>query len=111
MLMTLREARERPSKTYSWQSFMLANIMAEIPWNSLAAVIIFVCWYYPIGMYRNAEATDALNERGGLMFLLIWSFLLFTSTFTNFIIAGVDVAETGGNIATLLFSLCLVFCG
>uniref|UniRef100_A0A0W0FAX3 Putative multidrug resistance protein cdr1 n=1 Tax=Moniliophthora roreri TaxID=221103 RepID=A0A0W0FAX3_MONRR len=101
----LYEARERPSKTYSWQAFMLGNIMAEIPWNSLAAVIIFVCWYYPIGMYRNAEATDALNERGGLIFLL------FTSTFTNFIIAGVDVAETGGNIANLLFSLCLVFCG
>lgn len=45
------------------------------------------------------------------MFLLIWSFLLFTSTFAHMVIAGIELAETGGNIATLLFSLCLIFCG
>ncbi|KAK7058385.1 Multidrug resistance protein [Paramarasmius palmivorus] len=107
----LYEARERPSKTYSWVAFMLANIWAEIPWNSLMAVILFACWYYPVGLYRNAEEAGALNERGILMFLLIWSFLLFTSTFTHMIIAGIEAAETGGNIATMLFSLTLLFCG
>lgn len=45
------------------------------------------------------------------MFLLIWTFLLFTSTFAHMIIAGIELAETGGNIATMLFSLCLIFCG
>ena len=29
------EARERPSKTYSWKSFMAANIFVEIAWNSV----------------------------------------------------------------------------
>ncbi|OOF95383.1 hypothetical protein ASPCADRAFT_207854 [Aspergillus carbonarius ITEM 5010] len=108
---SLYEARERPSKTYSWQAFMTANIIVELPWNALMSVIIFVCWYYPIGLYKNAEPTDAVHERGALMFLLILSFLLFTSTFAHMIIAGIELAETGGNIANLVFSLCLIFCG
>ena len=45
------------------------------------------------------------------MFLLIWAFLMFTSTFAHMVIVGVESAETGGNIANLLFSLCLIFCG
>ncbi|KAL4922188.1 ABC-2 type transporter-domain-containing protein [Aspergillus aurantiobrunneus] len=108
---SLYEARERPSKAYSWQVFMTANILVELPWNTLMAVLIFVCWYYPIGLYNNAKPTDAVTERGGLMFLLIWTFLLFTSTFAHMVIAGIELAETGGNVATMLFSLCLIFCG
>ncbi|KAJ5096799.1 ABC multidrug transporter C [Penicillium angulare] len=108
---SLYEVRERPSKTYSWQAFMASNIIVELPWNTLAAILIFVCWYYPIGLYRNAEPTDAVHTRGLLMFLLIWTFLLFTSTFAHMVIAGIDLAETGGNLANLFFSLCLIFCG
>jgi ATP-binding cassette subfamily G (WHITE) protein 2 (PDR) len=107
----LYEVRERPSKTYSWKVFMFSNILVELPWNTLMAALIFFCWYYPIGLYRNAEPTDAVAERGALMFLYILAFLLFTSTFSHFIIAGMDSAETAGNIANLMFSLCLVFCG
>jgi len=45
------------------------------------------------------------------MFLFIWVFLLFASTFTHMMIAGIETAETAGNIANLLFSLTLIFCG
>lgn len=107
----LYEVRERPAKTYSWKAFMLSNIIVELPWNSLMAVFIFLCWYYPIGLYRNAEPTDAVVERGGLMFLFIWAFLLFTSTFTNMAIAGIETAEAAGNMGNLCFTLCLIFCG
>lgn len=107
----LYEARERPSKTYSWQAFMAANLIVELPWNTLMAVIMFAGWYYPIGFDRNALATDAVKERGALMFLLIWAFFMFTSTFTHMVIAGVELATAGGNIATLFFTLCLIFCG
>jgi len=108
---SLYEVRERPSKTYSWQAFLAANIIVELPWNSLMALIIFVSWYYPIGLYRNAEPTDAVTERGGLMFLLVWSFLMYASTFTHMVIAGMDLAITGGHVANMAFSLCLIFCG
>ncbi|KAH7417874.1 AtrD, ABC-transporter [Cadophora sp. MPI-SDFR-AT-0126] len=107
----LYEVRERPSKTYSWQAFMLSNILVELPWNALVAVIIYVCFYYPIGMYRNAEFADQFTERSGLMFLFVLAFLLFASTFTNMVIAGIETAEGGSGIASLMFSLCLIFCG
>ncbi|KAL4754751.1 hypothetical protein BDW72DRAFT_200447 [Aspergillus terricola var. indicus] len=108
---SLYEARERPSKAYSWKAFMAANIIAELPWNSLMAAPIFFCWYYPIRLYNNAKPTDAVTERGGLMFLLIWTFLLFTSTLAHMIITSIELAETAGNVANLLFSLYLIFCG
>ncbi|CAG8274635.1 unnamed protein product [Penicillium salamii] len=105
------EVRERPSKMYSWKVFMASNIIVELPWNTLVAILMFFCWYYPVGLYQNAEPTDAVSERGALMFLYLLMFLLFTSTFSHMVVAGVENAETGGNIANLLFSLLLLFCG
>ncbi|PYH42887.1 AtrD, ABC-transporter [Aspergillus saccharolyticus JOP 1030-1] len=107
----LYEVRERPAKTYAWSAFMLANIFADIPWNSLAAVLIFLPFYYIIGMNHNAEETHATAERGGLMFLLIWSFLMHCGTFTIMMVAGVATAEVGATLALLLFAMCLIFCG
>ncbi|KAM0525530.1 hypothetical protein ACHAPE_000237 [Trichoderma viride] len=108
---SLYEVRERPSKVYSWKVFMLSQIFVELPWNSLMAVIMYFCWYYPVGLYRNAEPTGELHERGALMFLFILSFLIFSGTFSTFIIAGFETAEAGANIANLMFMLCLIFCG
>lgn len=107
----LYEVRERPSKAYSWKAFLGAQILVELPWQTLMAVFSFVSWYYPIGLYRNAQPTDAVTERGGLMFLFIWTFYLFTSTFSHMLIAAVELAEVGGMYANLLFSLSLIFCG
>ncbi|RCK59194.1 hypothetical protein Cantr_07336 [Candida viswanathii] len=50
----LYEARERPSKTFSWFAFIAAQVTAEIPYQIVAAAISFFCWYYPVGMYKNA---------------------------------------------------------
>ena len=108
---SLYEVRERPSKAYSWKAFMIANIVVELPWSTLMAVLMYFCWYYPIGFYRNAEYTDQVHLRGFMMFLMLWMFMLFASTFSHVCIAGIELAETGGNIAQLLFSLCLIFCG
>lgn len=108
---SLYEVRERPSKVYSWKVFMLSQIIVELPWNSFMAVIMYFCWYYPVGLYRNAEPTGEVSERGALMFLFILSFLVFSGTFSTFIIAGFETAEAGGNIANLMFTLCLIFCG
>ena len=107
---SLYEARERPSKAYSWKAFILANVVVELPWNTLASILIFFCWYYPIGLYRNAEPNH-VHERGAQMFLFSWTFMLFCSTFAHLCIAGIELAETGANIANTLFSLVLIFCG
>ncbi|KAK9470227.1 ABC-2 type transporter-domain-containing protein [Dipodascopsis tothii] len=108
---SLYEVRERPAKTYSWQAFMISNILSEIPWQTLLAVLSFFSWYYPIGMYKNAEPTDAVHERGGLMFLYILLFYIFTSTFAHMVVAGVDLADTAANLSNLMFTMCLLFCG
>ncbi|KAF8189914.1 ABC-2 type transporter-domain-containing protein [Mycena galopus ATCC 62051] len=108
---TLYEARERPSKAYSWVAFLLAQIVVELPWQLLAAAICFVSWYYPIGLYRNAIPAHEVKERGGLMFLFVAQFMLFTSTFSQMLVAGSETAEAAGNIGNLLFSFTLLFCG
>jgi ABC-type multidrug transport system permease subunit len=107
----LYEVRESPSKTYSWAAFILAQVTVELPWNSLAAVITFFPFYYLIGMDQNAVPTHAVTERGGLMFLLLWAFLMHCSTFTTMIVAAAATAEIGAILALLLFTFCLIFCG
>jgi ATP-binding cassette subfamily G (WHITE) protein 2 (PDR) len=111
MQRSLYEVRERPSKAYSWKAFILASVCVEIPWNALMAVPAYFAWYYPIGLYNNAEPTHSVIARGGTMFLLLLLFMLYTSTFTIMIIAGMEDPAAAGQISQLLFSLCLVFCG
>ncbi|KAF5256808.1 hypothetical protein FOXYS1_12697 [Fusarium oxysporum] len=108
---SLYEARERPSKVYSWKIFMLSQIIVELPWNGLMSVFMYLCWYYPVGLYRNALPMDQVNERGALAFLFILVFLLLSSTFTDLVIAGFEAAEVAMNILNLWFTLCLIFCG
>ena len=74
------------------------------------SVLLFVCWYFPIGMYRNATA-DSAYERAALAFLGIWSFMLFTSTLSHMVATGIESGQTAVNIAQLLYSLSLIFCG
>lgn len=107
---SLYEVRERPSKTYSWVAFILSNIIAEFPWQTLGAVLSFFCYYYPVGYYRNAPSGE-LHERGAQVFMIIWAFYLFTSTFAHMVIAGIEDEHTGGIMATILFCICLGFCG
>ncbi|KAJ5051680.1 uncharacterized protein L3040_001453 [Drepanopeziza brunnea f. sp. 'multigermtubi'] len=108
---SLYESHERPSKTYSWIIFITSNLIVELPWNTLRGLILFCSWYYPIGLYRNAEPTHAVPEREGLIFLFLWTFVIFAGTFTHLVVAGIDTAETAGNVGNLLFSLCLIFNG
>jgi len=107
----LYESHERPSRTYSWAVFIISNAIAELPWQAVLAVLQFVTWYYPIGMYQNALVADQLVERGALMFLTIWSYLTFSSTFSQMIVTIMPDAATGVNISALLYSLSLIFCG
>ncbi|KIW15896.1 hypothetical protein PV08_05946 [Exophiala spinifera] len=108
---SLYEVRERPAKTYSWIVFMLSQIIAEVPWNTLASVFMWALVYYPVGFYKNANAADQGAERGALMWLLFWVFMIFVSTFANLCITFADTADEGGNNANFLFMLIFFFCG
>ncbi|AAS54349.2 AGL142Cp [Eremothecium gossypii ATCC 10895] len=107
----LFEVRERHSKTFSWKVFLLSQITAEIPWAILGATISFFCFYYPVGFYTHA--TDAANraERGFLFWLLCVTFYIFSATFGQFCIAGLEKAEPAAILANFYFTMCLIFSG
>lgn len=108
---SLYEARERPSKTFSWISWVLAQITAEIPWQIVIGTVGFFCWFYPVGFYHNAEPTKTVSERTALVWLLVVTFYVFISTFGQFCAAALDAAEVGGNLSSLFFTMALNFCG
>ncbi|ODV96600.1 hypothetical protein PACTADRAFT_48431 [Pachysolen tannophilus NRRL Y-2460] len=107
----LYEARERPSKTFSWVAFITAQITAEIPWQILCGTMAFFCWYYPVGLYRNAPTTEQLHERGALAWLFSISFYVFVSSMGQMCVAGIEIYNNAGNLANLLFMISLNFCG
>ncbi|ODV90247.1 hypothetical protein CANCADRAFT_103973 [Tortispora caseinolytica NRRL Y-17796] len=108
---SLYEVRERPSKTFSWKAFIAAQITVEIPWQLLVGTLAFLCWYYPVGLYHNAELTDSVTHRSGMMYFYISAFFIFSTSMGQLCVAGIEIAENAANIANLLFTLCLAFCG
>ncbi|EFQ98073.1 multidrug resistance protein CDR1 [Nannizzia gypsea CBS 118893] len=106
----LYEARERPSKIYRWTTYLLSNILVELVWHSVMAAIMYFCWYYPVGFVRNTTPNDQAI-RGFLVFLFLWVYLLFTSTFAHFAIFWIDLPETAGVLTSLFWMLCILFCG
>ncbi|SCV01822.1 LAME_0G18734g1_1 [Lachancea meyersii CBS 8951] len=107
----LYEARERPSRTFSWLAFILSQISVEIPWNILAGTVGFFVYYFPVGFYNNASFADQLHERGALFWLYATAFYVFTGSMAQLVIASQEVAQSAGQISSLLFTMCLSFCG
>ena len=105
------EVREAPSRTFSWFAFMAAQISSEIPFQFVLGVLAYLCWYYPVGLYRNAEPTDAVHERGALVWLLMTTFYVYTTTMGHLCISFIEIAENAANLAVMLFTMCLTFCG
>lgn len=108
---SLFEARESRSKSYSWTVFLAANVIVELWWQTVASVVVFVSWYYITLLWQNGDASFGIVERGGLVFVLIWLFCLWLTTFSQAAGVGIEHPETAVQIATLCFWLSLVFCG
>jgi ATP-binding cassette subfamily G (WHITE) protein 2 (SNQ2) len=56
----LFEARERPSKLYSWPVLILTFVLTEIPWNLLGGTLFWVPWYYMV-RYGDASKLAAFS--------------------------------------------------
>jgi ATP-binding cassette subfamily G (WHITE) protein 2 (PDR) len=107
----LYEARERPSKTFSWLAFIFAQITAELPWQIAIGTLGFFSWYYPVGIHQNGIASGTVAERGVLVWLYVVAFYIFISTFGQFCVAAMETAEVGANLSSLFFTMALNFCG
>ncbi|KAH7054493.1 ABC-2 type transporter-domain-containing protein [Macrophomina phaseolina] len=105
------EVRELHSRMYSWRIFILSNIVVEVFWGSFVSLILFFCWYYPTGFYRDIHAEQEVHTRGLLTFFLIWTFLFFVISLSQLVIAAVDSDEGAAKLSNLVFILSLLFCG
>lgn len=74
------------------------------------AVLVYFCWFYPVGFTQNMSADDE-HIRGFLVFLFMWMFMLFVSTFSHLCIAAFETPDMAGALATLIWVLCIAFCG
>jgi ATP-binding cassette subfamily G (WHITE) protein 2 (PDR) len=75
------------------------------------AIFCFLAWYYPVGLYRNAEPTDAVAIRAFLTLLIIVATFLFASSLAHMLIAGSPSEEIAGAFATLMSIMLYAFCG
>ncbi|ESW97055.1 hypothetical protein KL918_000666 [Ogataea parapolymorpha] len=108
---SLYEVRERPSKTFSWVAFVLAQVTAEIPYNWICGTLAYFCWYYPVGLQKNAAAVNATAERGALSWLNMVAFFCFSSTLGQAAGAAIEISDNAANLVSLLFTMSLNFCG
>ncbi|KAL4878791.1 ABC-2 type transporter-domain-containing protein [Aspergillus karnatakaensis] len=107
----LYETRERQSKTYAWQAFILSNIAVEFFWNTIMSVLCYIVWFYPVGLYHNAEYTDTVHSRSTLSLLALWASFLFASSMGHMLISGMDSEQLASALAHLMFIMMYVFCG
>ncbi|OBA28436.1 pleiotropic drug resistance protein PDR [Hanseniaspora valbyensis NRRL Y-1626] len=107
----LYEARERPSRTFSWIAFILGQMSAELPCNFLAGAVGFFCYFYPIGFYHNASLSGQLSERSGLFFLYSCAYFVWVGSFGSMVAAPFEDPQAGGHIANLMFTMSLSFNG
>jgi ATP-binding cassette subfamily G (WHITE) protein 2 (PDR) len=75
------------------------------------AIFCFLVWYYPVGLYRNAEWTDSVHIRAFHTLLIIVVTFLFSSSLAHLLIAGAPNEEIAGAFATLLSIMLYAFSG
>lgn len=107
----LYEARERPSRTFSWFSFISSQILVEVPWNIIAGTIAFFVYYYPVGFYANASEANQLHERGALYWLFCTAFFVWIGSMGILANSFLEHAAEAANVALLCFAFSLAFCG
>lgn len=107
---SLYEARERPSRTFSWLAFILGQITGEIPWNVMCGTLAFLCWYYPIG-FTSAYPSSEVAPRSATMWFAIVLFYIYTSTMAQTCISFIEISENAANLLIFLFTACLNFSG
>ncbi len=109
-LSALYSVREKSSKIYHWSTFVLSNILAEVPYNIGAGTLFFIGWYFGVGYFRTFDGSAA-NNRGIYQWLLLMLFEMWWSTFGQAIAALAPNAQTASVLTTLFTSFVITFNG
>ncbi|KAK4183175.1 putative ATP-binding cassette transporter [Podospora australis] len=102
---SLYEVRERPSKTYSWKAFIIANVVVEIPYQILTGILTFACFYYPV------IGADQSSARQGLILLFTMQLFIYASAFAHMTITALPDAQSAGGLVILLTMMATIFSG
>lgn len=105
-LRKIYDSRERYSNMYHWSVFVAANIIVEIPFNFVISSLGFVCWYFPVGWWRDISA-----GRGAFMYLVFILYQVYHTTFSQAVAIVSPNAETAAMITTLFYTFILAFSG
>ncbi|KAK1756393.1 ABC transporter-like protein [Echria macrotheca] len=101
---SLYEVRERPSKTYSWKAFIIANIVVEMPWQILTGILTYACFYYPVVGIQS-------SSRQGLVLLFVIQLFIYASSFAHMTITALPDAQAAGGLVVLLTMMSTIFSG
>lgn len=107
----LYEVRERPSKMFGWFPWIMSQLTSEMPWQIITGTLAFLTWYYPVGFYRNMEATHSVSERSGLTWLITVTLHMFISTYSQMWVTAFDAPEIGAQIATIFYATAFDYSG
>lgn len=106
------KVREAPSRNIQiGLHFITGQITSELPYQIAVGTLSYLCWYYPVGLYANAEPTHTVNQRGILMWMFLTSFYVYSATFGQLCMSFNELIDVAGNLASTLYIMCLMFCG
>jgi ATP-binding cassette subfamily G (WHITE) protein 2 (SNQ2) len=95
--------REHPSRIYGWFAFCTAQIVPEIPFAFLGAVVYYALFYFPVGF--------PAGEPAGYAFLMVILFHLFSTSWGQWITALTDDYAIAANIIPFFLIMCETFNG
>ncbi|EUC45169.1 hypothetical protein COCMIDRAFT_96219 [Bipolaris oryzae ATCC 44560] len=98
------ETREKKSKMYSWQSFVTALIVSEMPYLVICAVLYYLVFYFASGLPTNPSSAGAV-----FFVFLIYQFIY--TGFGQFVAAYAPNAVFASLVNPLLLAVLCCFCG
>ncbi|KAF5860488.1 hypothetical protein ETB97_001438 [Aspergillus alliaceus] len=97
------KAREGPSGVYGWFAFCTAQILCEIPYAIISAVIFYMLYYFIVGL--------PLGFAAGYSFLMFFLFFLFATSWGQWIAALSADSMVAATLMPFFIIMCELFNG
>ncbi|CAK7237902.1 hypothetical protein SEUCBS140593_010191 [Sporothrix eucalyptigena] len=102
---SLYEVREKPSRVYSWQAFILSQVVVEIPWQILLGICAYASFYYSV------FGANTPSESQGLVLIFIVQFYMYAASMAQMVVAAIPDPALGAMLAIFMFGLSFIFNG
>ncbi|KAJ6093557.1 hypothetical protein N7486_008846 [Penicillium sp. IBT 16267x] len=102
---SLYEVRERPSRTYSWQVFIISQMLVEVPWQFCLGVCSWASFYWAV------FGTNQTSEQRVIVLLYICQFFMYAASMAQFVVCAIPEPTLAAMVATLMFGLSFIFNG